>query len=398
MKFLILADVFSLESWLLYDQAPTICPQVYNFFNYLGSSETHCFHAIIINKEADQVKVFPNGSQIELKKLAFPNHYAWKVLAFFRQYRYARKLLKQEKFDVVYGMSFFSINAARLGKQFNLSSVSRIFGSLIYYELQKRRYLRIYTRYLFQVLEIKNPSDLVICTQDGTQFDRALAHFNRQKKDDVHILFNGIAPSLRDQLGAIPLTKSLPVSPSVKRCICMGRLTNWKRQDLAIQLMDYLVNECGDNSFRLTILGMGENERRLRRMIANLHLNEYVEIMAPIPHSEIPSLLSSYHIVFSLYDASNLSNSIWEASLAGKLIVTRNTGETSLIFKHRENALVWDEETPMSAIGQALIKLIGKDISAITARARTDINQLIPSWEKRIEKELKLIIQLHTER
>jgi len=174
--------MFSLESWLIEDQEPKIMPAVYNFFRILGASDEHQFKAIIFHPKVEKTVSFPNGSEIHIHKLSVPFHYPRKFVSFYKMEKIGQQYLDQEDYEAVYGLTIYSVVAGNLGRKNNLLSVGRIFGSLIWDELKKGNHWKVYTRFYFQYLEAKKPADLLICTEDGTEFDKVLAELNPGKK------------------------------------------------------------------------------------------------------------------------------------------------------------------------------------------------------------------------
>lgn len=375
--------MFSLESWLIDNKEPKIMPAVYNFYQVLGKSAHHSFTSIIFHPSVDKEITFQNGSKILIKKLSVPFHYVRKFVSMQAMKNEALRMLDQSSYDVVYGMTIYANIARVVGKQKNVPSVARLFGSLIWDTMQKGDTLKLHTRFRYQYLEAKKPCDILICTEDGTEFDKALAKISPEKK--VHMLYNGIQADFRKRLMGLPLVKNMPADMKI---ISIGRLTSWKRHDMAIQVVKYLVQDHNCNSISLTILGKGEEKENLDQMIKAEGLSEYINLQDPIPHAELPSYLEKFHVGLFLYDASNLGNAMWEAALGGRFICTRPTGKTGKIFREGENSIVGNSA---NEIAGKLYALLGREVSQVTAQSRQDIDTLLPTWKERIEKEMKII-------
>jgi len=151
-KILLLGEFYRpLIPWFLQDEPPRGVPAVYNLYQFLGNHPEYQFHSIIYNPEINKIKTFPNGSVIELKKFAFPNYYVWKLLVFMKLLFSSNKFLKNNSYDLVYGLSTFSIIAGLIGKWNNVPSVGRIYGTILTKPLKERNYVKIYTRLLFDV-------------------------------------------------------------------------------------------------------------------------------------------------------------------------------------------------------------------------------------------------------
>jgi len=386
MRFLILSDMFSLESWLIDGDQPQIMPAVYEFYNYLGNAQDHYFEAIIFHPSENKKISFPNGSFIEIRSIKLPLHYLRKFISLFKMYHIGKTKINTQSFDVVYGMTIYANVAARLGRKTNTLSVSRLFGSLLYDVIQKKKYIQLYTRFILQYFEAKYPSDMIICTEDGTEFDRALSKINPDKK--AHLLYNGINIKLKEALFKIPTVK---INEDQKiRLISFGRLTKWKRHDLSIKVIYELTHEFGMENIALTILGKGEEKSNLKQLITHLKLKGKIRFIDSVPHEQIYNELQNHDIALFLYDASNLGNSLWEAALSGRVLCVRATGKTSEVFTDGKNAIVCDTEDP-KIIAAKIFDSLRSDPKKLAEAGRNTVDKLLPQWQERIEHEIDII-------
>ncbi len=385
MRILILSDLFSLDSWLIHDQEPEIMPAVYELFRNLGASSLHSFDCIMFHQTVRKTISFPNGSTIEIHPLSIAFHYPRKFFSLFAMRGLAKRRLSQQTYDVIYGMSIYSVVAAQLGTAHQLPSVARLFGSLIYDVMRRRQYFKLYTRYILQYAEAKYPCDLIICTEDGTEFDRALEII--QPGQEVTMLHNGISDKLRKKLLSYDHVERIDQTKKI-RLVSIGRLTQWKRHELCMQVLQRLRNE-HELDAALTIIGRGELKGQLKRKARKLSIAEHVIFKEGISHKDMPEEIASHDIGLFLYDASNLGNALWETALSGRLLVLRDTGKTAKVFRHGENALVVQDD-PV-AIASTIASFLNKDVSAICQHGRDTVNALLPSWEERIDEEMSLI-------
>jgi glycosyltransferase involved in cell wall biosynthesis len=376
--------MFSLDSWLIDGKDPEIMPAVYEFYTYLGNSSDHSFDAIIAHRSIDKVIEFPNGSKIYIQKLNLPVHYIRKFASLRFLKRKAKEMLKADRnYTHVYGMTIYANVARELGKEYNLPSVGRLYGSLIWDVLQKGQWIRANTRFYYQLREIKSPCDVTICTEDGTEFDAAIHKYSPTAK--VYMLYNGINKDLRKELLSIPSVNAIDSSKEIRFCY-IARLTYWKRQDLAIDIIYRLKNK--GLKVSLDIYGRGETESRLSAKIMKLNLTNEVTIKGSIPHDQIPKVLSKYQVAMFLYEASNLGNSMWEASLSGRVIITRGTGKTADIFNN-QNSIIMVGDNTQNVVSDFMSLLTTN--TNLTVKSREAINLLLPSWEYRFNEEMKII-------
>ena len=384
MRFLIVSDMFSLENWLIDGKDPEIMPAVYELYNFLGNHRVHTFEAVIAHPSINKVVDFPNGSKIYIHKLNVPFHYIRKFSSLGFLKRKAKDLLKEhDDYTHIYGMTIYSNVARELGLEYNLMSVGRLFGSLIWDVLKKGQWLKSKTRFHYQLREIKYPCDLTICTEDGTEFDKAINKFSADSK--VYMLYNGINKDLRQKLLSIPVVSNIDSSNEIRFCY-IARLTDWKRQDLALDIIAQLKSK--GLKVSLDIYGKGESEHRLKSRIQKLGLTKEVSIIGSIAHDQMPLILAGYQVAMFLYNASNLGNAMWEAALSGRLIVTRDTGKTTSIF-NKDNSIIMSDENTVKAV-EDIIALLDANISLAESSRRT-IDDLLPNWDERLEEEMVII-------
>ena len=386
MKFLIVSDMFSLESWLIDGKEPEIMPAVYEFYNYLGCHSEHTFDAVIAHPTINKIVEFPNGSKIHIYKLTVPFHYVRKFASLRFLKKKAEQLIKEHNnFTHVYGMTIYANVAREVGVKNDLPSVGRLFGSLIWDVMQKGKWLKAKTRFHYQLREIKNPCDLTICTEDGTQFDLAIEKYSPSSK--VHMMYNGVNELLREELLSLPVINKLDSTAEIRFCY-FARLTFWKRQDLALEIISLLKRK--GLKVKLDIYGKGEQENFIRKKIKKLDLTNEVNIKGSVAHDQIPLVLSQYQVSMFLYDASNLGNAMWESALAGRLIFTRDTGKTKELFDV-SNAIVMDS-SDIEGAANKFMKILNKKIDH-SIKARNTINKLLPNWKDRFDREMKIIRQ-----
>ncbi len=390
MKFFLISELYPpLTPWLYEGKAPKGMPAVYNLFQHLGQHPEHEFYSIIVNREQEKTIHFPNGSRIDLVRLRLPFYYLWKLVVFFYLFFLGSKVLRKGEYDVVYGLSTFSTIASILGRRHGVFSVSRIYGTILTDPVKKREYFKLYTRYIFDILAIRQSSNLLLCTQDGTQFDEVVRFFDPKKK--VDFLYNGMEKALKERLLKIPLVESLPKEAEIKICY-IARLYPYKRQWLGIELMAELVHQLGVSNVRLNILGTGSEEEMLRQLVIDKKLEDKVHFIAEIPHDEIPDFVAEHHLSLFFYVGGSLGNTIWENALAGRLIATVDNGGTAEVFKDQVNGLIAADDADFPKVMAQKIKaLIGRDLRPITGEGRRFVASIILDWEERFAKEMTLI-------
>lgn len=389
MKVLIVGEYYRpLIGWFQRDEEPTGTPAIYNLYQYLGQSEDHQFHSVIYNFDENRIKTMPNGSIIELKKLSFPIYLIWKLIAYFKLLIFLNNHLKTNEYDVIYGLSTYSSIAAFLGKKHGILSVGRIYGTILTEKLKNKRWFKIYTRHIFEILAVKNPADIMIATQDGTSFDKVAQYFNSSIV--VHMMYNGMDSQYRSTLLDLDPITNIVANKKIYFC-SISRIEHYKRHHLSIQVTKML-KEKYKLDVELLILGSGAMYEDIQNIITTQNLNDYVYLDAEIPHSELPDLIESYDFSFFLYEGGSLGNVMWEHALAGKTICTVNNGDTCSVFQDDKNAIVVeDSDQLVDDLSQKIYTYILKENQTLGLEARSTVEKIIGVWEDRFDKEFDMI-------
>jgi glycosyltransferase involved in cell wall biosynthesis len=385
-KILLLGELyFPLIPWFLEDKDPQGVPAVYNLYNYLGNSEDYIFHSIIYNKEINRIKTLPNGSIIELKKFNFPVYYIWKFIVFFKQYFASNRKLKSDKYDLIYGLSTFATIAALVGRKNSVTSVGRIYGTILTKDVEQKNYFRLYTRFIFDVLAIKKPADYVLATLDGTEYDKVFNFFNKNKK--VDLMYNGMEHKLREKLLAYK-TPSVLSNDKVFKISYIARLEPYKRQHKAIEIIRVLKEKYNYTNVKLSIVGSGSQEGKLKELVNKYKLNDHVVFYKEVAHDEIPSFIEAHHAAMFFYEGGSLGNILWESALAGRLIITIDNAGTGTIFKDEKNCFILKEsENFEEEMAAKINSWKGRDVSDICAAGRSTVSEKIKTWDQRFDLE-----------
>ena len=393
-KILLLGELYKpLIPWFLHDAPPKGVPAVYNLYQFLGNHPEYQFHSIIYNPEINKIKTFPNGSVIELKKFSFPIYYVWKLLVFIKLLFGSNTILKNNSYDLVYGLSTFATIAALVGRWNKVSSVGRIYGTILTKHVQDRNYFKLYTRFFFDVLATKIPADKVIATLDGTEYDKVFDFFNKTKERQPTLLYNGMDAKLRTKLLSFPIVKNWS-SPT--RFCYIARLETYKRQELAIKIVDKLVHQYQWTDLEFTIVGSGSRADFLKNLVTEKKLNAYITFISEMPHQEIPDFLATQDAAFFFYEGGSLGNILWESALAGRLIITVDNAGTGLLFENGINSVIVPESVDfVEEMASELSALKGADLSSLSKASRELVSGLVPTWKERFEREFKMIFDSH---
>ena len=391
MRLFILPDFFSgLTPWYVNGDKPKGMPAVYNFFTVLGEKEDIYFEGILYNKYVNRTIKFNNGSELILKKVTLFKsiHLLWKLIAYICTFFYCIKALRKKKFDVVYGMSVFANYSMLLGKIFKIKSVGRLFGTLSSDMIKSKQYFKLYFRNFLDVMAIKFPCDVMISTEDGTEYKFFANEMNPSK--EIKLMFNGIDKSLKHKLLSYDSLQKKINPKNIKICY-VGRLSYWKRQDLALDVLFSLRQKGIDAS--MTIIGDGPDFKKIKSQISELMLSDFVEIINGIPQMELPEIINKHDISMFLYDNGNLGNALWEACLGGQIICVKNSGDLNNIFQNNVNSILVQSNDSAEEISLKMINsLENYNTVEFGSMIKQKVNEIIIDWEQRINDEISYIL------
>lgn len=290
-------------------------------------------------------------------------------------FKYTRQVLKDtyKGFDLVYGAGCASTYcAAKIGKNQNIPSVGRLYGTYLY------PYLNNPVQKLIKFEEVaafKAGCTKYIVTNDGTRGDDVAAYYQIPPKD-FYFWRNGVNPPDR-----VPMDYNhVPV------IVSLARLEKWKHIERIIRAFNgslYL-------DAKLLIVGDGPEKENLKRLANG---NPNIWFTGQVTREQASKFLNHADIFVSMNDYSNVSNSLMEAMCLGKAILALNTGDTSGVIIHGENGLLIQSEddlrTRLKDVVENPVMRTHLGIEAMVYAAEN-----FESWDKRIQREVDVIKEL----
>lgn len=312
-----------------------------------------------------------------------------------RLYRDATRIGRCLPPTVVYTLRPREVWAAwLLGRRYRCCTVKRIFGSFLHSELfcGSRERSKI-----VHVLEKKGwqwPASMTIITNDGTSGDE-VARLLGIKRECCRFWLNGIdkawvaLPDMSDML-----RKETGLLPEHFVLLCLSRLDSWKRQDRAIRAMKIIVNEVPHA--RLVLAGDGPSREALSQLTEQLGLGTFVKFMGMVPHNKVRNVMAGADVFLQVNDYSNLGNTLLEAMVCGRAIVTWNVGGTDQVITDRDNGCLLPDPEP-STIAHAVIDLARRpeEVTRLGRNARAFAEKNLQTWDERLNMEIDLIESLH---
>jgi glycosyltransferase involved in cell wall biosynthesis len=327
-----------------------------------------------------------------LKKVKIFRVDNWSFTKLFPLY----KIIRRGKYDFIYGQG----SAAGWG---NMAAILarkpcgvRFYGTFLTEHLNKSRW-KMFSASPLEALTHNLPKTFMIITNDGTKGDLVNKYCQIFKKQRYAFKFwlNGVDKTglLKSKIDeTIHIVEQVGLRNGNPFLFYPARYDSWKRQDLAIEILNLLKSK-GYSEVQLLCCGHIHDQKyyqSLEKKIERYQLHDQVKLVEALPKSYLNLLFKKALSTFSLYNLSNLGNILIEAAISGAIIITRNDGTTDFLIKH--NITGFTIESPEDAV-DAIISLLtvpGKK-ETLSGSIQVLADSIFETWEERADKEISLI-------
>jgi len=138
----------------------------------------------------------------------------------------------------------------------------------------------------------------------------------------ISVVYNAIEPLEGFEISKKEAKEKIGIKGDI--ILSIGRLSIWKGFNALVEIMPFLIKE--NDSFRLVIVGEGEERKNLEKKIENLDLKDVVHLVGRINHKEIPLYFKAADIFVLNSGYEGLSHTILEAMQMGVPIIASNKG------------------------------------------------------------------------
>ncbi|NLE58255.1 MAG: glycosyltransferase family 4 protein [Planctomycetes bacterium] len=146
-----------------------------------------------------------------------------------------------------------------------------------------------------------------------------------------------------------------PVDPDSNRLVCIGRLSSSKGHMVLLEAMTRLA--AGGTNVRLTLAGDGPLRTAIERRIAELRLEDHIEVTGWIDETEVRRQISAARAVVSASFAEGLPVVMMEALAMGRPVVATYFGGIPELVRPGENGWLvppGDAEALAEALGEVM--------------------------------------------
>lgn len=290
---------------------------------------------------------------------------------------------KRNKPSVIYAhATILALPAYILSKMFRAKYVLRLYG------IGKGLNKPFCPSGILLRIAFKLKADSYIFTNDGTNA-KEFAISCGVDTNKIHFLRNGINKDVDFHIDK-NLRKDLAPNGEIV-LLSVSRLVNWKHIDDIIRMMVPLKQK--QLKFKLVIVGDGPERNNLENLCKQQDLSNYVVFVGALLQEKVFSYNLVSDIFISLNELSSMSNPVFEAMLAGCVVIALNRGNTEEMIQNGNNGILIQTVDQLPDVVCDIISDPQK-AAQIGQNAQKYMLDKWPSWTERINEELNILNNL----
>jgi len=345
-----------------------------------------------------QIHLVPRAKRFQNRICHFPLYMVRQISDWACLYNSAATIAREKSPHVIYSYQEKNTYVGwLLAKRFQAVFIKRFFGTWAYKNWYLHKDLKSKCYAILDFIKWLWPSDLLIVTQDGTQGNKItdLLHI---RKDKFRMWLNGVNKDWSpDEEISISLRSSLGFSDEHLVLMCLSRLADWKRQDRVILAIPIILKVIPNA--RLVLVGDGPKRKELEGMVKNMGLCQYVYFTGMIEHNKVRDMIGVADIFLQTNDISCLGNTLLEAIICGRAVVTWDVGATRSVLIDGQNGRLMPDAKP-GTIAQTVIDLARNpdSMKQLAQGARAYAENHLLSWDERMEMEIEQVNKIYAKR
>ena len=318
-------------------------------------------------------------------------HYIYWLIFQIKSFIIAKKIIKKNKIDIFYGYEVAGTPIAHyLAKKYNTLCVSRFQGTIIKPDSIEK--IPLFSLKQLHTYGMKQQTDLIIMTDDGTQGDKVLNNLN-QNMEKVKFWKNGVDIYHTPDFDKKNILKKYNIPNDRFIIVSVSRLANWKRVDRTIKALYEVIKEKTD--FHFIVVGGGPEKTTLEELTKKLSLNDHITFTGALEHQFAQEITKCADLFISMYDLSNVGNPLLETLKIGKPIITLNNGDTSRVITNGYNGILLNT-SEINLLSEKILEIINdKDLRLrLSENAKIYASKELWTWEERINTEIQTVEEL----
>ncbi len=295
------------------------------------------------------VVVFCRGRQeinhISSRVTVWPTNSSWPLTYFYQAYRLGKELHQKNRYDLIVCQDFTALAGYFLKKSIARPLLINFHGD--YLENQawlKESPVNYLWLWLFKYLAVK--ADGLRVTSQGLK-----SKFERLKieSEKIRVINTPVNTKFFSTSDHVKLNALKNKYHSQKIILFVGRLVKLKNIPLLFKVLKEL-----KLSFpvKLLIIGRGEEEENLKKLVSQFALEKEVEFLGVQPMTELVNYYFLADVLVMPSQHESFGKVLVEAGLAAKpVIVTPTTGSADIV-KDRETGFIIDFNDEQSLLGK----------------------------------------------
>lgn len=350
----------------------------------------HCREAPDVAIDGYVVHSFPNFFAATERWPTFLKRPLWPLLFTLCVVLRGMNIARRFPPSVVLGQTHVSAAAVRiLARRARVPSIVKLFGvvELDRTDWPRWKYLR---KNVEQIIAFKILQDAWVILDDGTG-GAAAARRHGVQAERIHELPNGVdvAWADRDPDPGIRARCGIPAETAV--VLLLSRLTEWKRPDTIIRAAPRILRE-SSRPVLFLIAGDGHLRGACEALATQIGVAPSVRFLGPVPHDDVPDLLSMTSVLVSTNERSNRGIPVCEALVCGVPVVAFDVGDTRAVVRDGETGRLI-EDGDVEGFANAVADLINDENTRMnmSRRARAFAREAFTGWPERVGMEIALV-------
>lgn len=380
------------------DLSDYLCPIAPSFWGMIDGYYRDNWDIYIVNCFKDKINYEKREKYVYIEyPIPFPKAVKIRKIGWFfkvlRERRmkysffpYVEKILLENQNSetkwLIYALEVWCVSAGkRISHKFHLPLITRFYGTAM---CGKTINIINKLRYFPHFNALSTTADMVIMTDDGTKGKEILEKVGN-KSPQIFFWKNGVDKVVNSEV-APPIFDT--INKDHKILMTLSRLAGWKRVDRAVSAMPQILEKYPKCT--LVIVGYGDEEAELRRLVRRLHVEKNVIFAGEIPHDMTFCYIGHADIFLSLYDVSNVGNPLLEAMRVGKPIITLDVGDTSTVISNDKNGILLSVDE-INLVPQKVVELLENPAYAeqLGNAAKQYAESYFLTWEERMDMEVR---------
>lgn len=296
--------------------------------------------------------------------------------------------LKRNHYDFVYCHGTAAILGNLAANMMGVRCGYRLYGTVhLYNDILKIGKFKAAVKNLTYYLIFKMKKDFLLITDDGSHGDVVYQYWKpRGTTYPLYFWRNGVDI---ESITELENEGDVPQEPFL---FTAGRIDKLKRQDIIIKMLHLLHKK--QIKIHLYLAGHVECKKyieEIENLVKMYGLESYVHFMGAIPRRYMKKMAYYSKAMILWSDIANNGNVFYEVFSTGALIVAINDGSLDPFVTRDKNIFLADNIEEAVEDIQKLLNLSQLERSKMQRAAICQSVKTIPSWEKRVYREIKLL-------